>query len=215
MCFNIFGGGGGGAARQSEKIAQQQADQAQADAAAKAEKLRTGMANIDNAFAPFDDTYFAGLAKNYTDYAMPQLQDQYDQAKKDITFALARKGNLNSTTAGDQYALLDRENALNTTNIYSTAQDYANQARSDVASNKSAVQSQLGSTYDADAANSDALERARVLTAPKGFSPLGQMFTNISALAAQSKLASDANPYNATYGAKSYNTGSNSYSVGA
>ena len=126
MC--IFGGGGGN--RALEKQQQQQADQATADANAKAASLRTGMANINNAFGGFDDNYFANLAKNYTDYAMPQLADQYGDAKKNITFALARKGNLNSTVAGDQYALLDRENATNTTGIESAAQDYANQARS-------------------------------------------------------------------------------------
>lgn len=190
MCIpGLFGGGGGD--RAAEKLQQQQADQATADAKAKAEKLRTGMAGIDNAFGGFNEDYFSGLAKNYTDYATPQLKDQYDEAKKNIVYSLARKGNLASTTAGDQYALLDKENARNLTGISSTAGDYANSARRDVAANKNEVIGQLNSTYDADSSVNDALSRSRMLATPPSFSPLGNLFTNISALAAQNRLASD------------------------
>ncbi len=209
MC--IFGGGGG--ARAAEKLQQQQADEATADAQKKANALQVGMGNINTAFSGFDDNYFSGLAKNYTDYAMPQLQDQYDLAKKDITYSLARKGDLASTTAGDQQALLDKQNARNIVGVEGAGADVANQARRDVQANKQDVISQLNTTYDAGSANDMALSAAKSLAVPKSFSPIGQLFTNVSALAAQSKLASDGStpgvyPYGGNTGAQIYGGGS-------
>jgi hypothetical protein len=203
---NLFGGGGGGASRDAERLAQKQANDIRSDADIKAEKLRTGMANIDNAFAGFDDNYFAKLAKDYTDYAMPQLQSQYDDTKKNITFALARKGNLASTTAGDQYGMLDRQNAFNKTDIEGKGADYAAQQRAAIQANKQDIVGQLNTTYDADAANNLALSMSKSLQVPKtNFNPLGQMFTNISAVAAQAKQASDSNPGGYNPGARTYN----------
>jgi hypothetical protein len=189
MCISS----GGGAARALQVQQQQQADEATADAQKKAASLQSGMANINDAFGGFDDNYFNNIATQYENYAQPQLQDQYDQAKKNIVYSLARKGNLNSSVAGDQYALLDKQNATDLTGIESAANSLANNARQTVQSNKQDVIGQLDSTYDADAANSAALSAAKSLAAPVSFSPLGTMFSNIAATAAQAKLASD--PY--------------------
>lgn len=202
MC--IFGGGNSGA-KQLAAQQQQQADQARADTNRKNAALQTGMGNIDAAFQGFDDNYFNNLAKNYEDYAKPQLQDQYDQQKKNLIYALARKGNLNSTVAGDQQALLDQQNARNLTGIESTGMDYAAQARRDVQAARNDVTGQLNSSYDADAANTAAMAAAKSLAVPVSFSPLGNLFTNVSALAAQNKLATDAGPANSnnpSYGAR-------------
>jgi hypothetical protein len=173
------------------------------------------MANIDTAFAPFDDNYFAGIQSKYNDYALPQLQDQYNQAKNNIVFSLARKGNLNSSTAGDLYGELDRENATNLVGIEGAGKDYANQARSAVEANRKDITGQLNTTYDADSANNLALTAAKSLAVAKpSFSPLGQLFQNISAVAAQNRLASD--PYGAagpTGGARTFGSGASpSYS---
>lgn len=189
MC--IFGGGDGGAKALAAQQ-QQQADQARADATAREARINTGKANIDQAFSGFGDDFFNTLSKNYLDYAQPQLEDQYTQAKKNITYALARGGNTHSSAAGDQFGQLAKQYSTNQTGISGTAADYANQARRDVAADKSDVTNQLVATGDADAANAAALSAAKSLAVPISFSPLGSLFSNVSALAAQSKLAADA-----------------------
>ena len=189
MC--IFNSGGG-AAKELARQQQQQADEARADADKKAAALTAGKANIDNAFSSFNDDFFNNIAKSYTDYAMPQLEDQYGLAKKNITYALARNGTTNSSIAGDEFGQLAKQYATNKTGIEGAGMDYANKARSDVASNKNDVTNQLYATNDADSANTAALAAAKSLAAPVSFSPLGQLFTNIAAVAAQNKLASDA-----------------------
>lgn len=170
---------------------QSQVDQQKADAQARADAITTGKQNIDNAFSGFDDNFFNQLSNNYQSYAKPQLDDQYDQAKKDITYALARKGTLNSSVAGDEFGQLAKQYATNQTSIAGTGADYANNARRSVAADKSDVTNQLISTGDPDAASASALSSAKVLGMPPSFSPLGNLFTNVSALAAQKKLASD------------------------
>lgn len=209
MC--IFGGGGG-ASKDLARQQQQQADEARADQQRKSAALRTGMGNIDNAFAGFNDDYFAKLSQNYRDYAKPQLDDQYGEAKKNIVYSLARKGNLNSTVNGDQMALLDRQYANNETGLEGAASDVANSARRDVQSNKDAVIAQLNTSYDSDAATTEALARAKAVATPISFSPLGQLFTNVSAIAAQNKIAQDSNPAN--YGARLFGGNRNGYGVG-
>jgi hypothetical protein len=187
MCFS-FGGGGGAKALAAQQ--QKQADEARQDTERKAAALRKGSANIENAFSGFNDDYFSNLSKSYTDYAMPQLQEQYDEQKKNLIYALARKGNLNSSVYGDQLALLDKQNAANISQIEGTGADYANKARQGVQSARNNVTAQLNSTYDADATNAAAAQEARTLAAPVTFSPLQNLFSNVSALAAQTKLAS-------------------------
>lgn len=210
MCF---GGNGGAKALAAQQ--EQQVQQARTDADLKAAKLKVGMGNIDSAFSGFDDNYFSNLAKDYENYAKPQLADQYEEQKKNLIYSLARKGNLNSSVYGDQQALLDRQNNTNLTGIAGTGQDYANQARRDVQAARNDVTSQLNSSYDADAANTAALASARSLAVPVSFSPLGNLFTNVSALAAQAKLASDAGTgsNNPGYGARLYNSRSGSGSL--
>jgi len=209
MCIMGDGGAGAIAAKQ-----QQQADQARADANKRAADIQTGQANIDNAFSAFDDNYFNGISKKYLDYAQPQLDDQYDYAKKNLTYALARNGTTHSSIAGDEFGQLAKQYATNQTGINSNASDVANNLRSQVNSQKASVTNQLLNSADADAASASALAAAKTISATPSFSPLGNLFTNVAALAAQNKLASDSTPSYAT-GAKLF--GGNSgigYSVG-
>ena len=175
------------------QLMQQQADQTKADADARAASIATGKQSIDDAFSGFDDNFFNGVSKAYTDYAQPQLDDQYDQAKKNITYALARNGTINSSIAGDEFGTLAKQYATNQTGIQATGDNYANSERQSLAADKNDVTNQLVSSGDASGASTAALSSAKVLAQPPSFSPLGTLFTNVSAVAAQNKLASDAN----------------------
>lgn len=203
MC--IFGGnpqsGNQAAVEQQTKqierqtqILEQQANDTRKDAEERDARIAAGKQSIDEAFGSFNDGFFDQLSSSYINYAQPQLDDQYAQARKDITYALARKGNTRSSVAGDQFAELDKQYATNQTQIRGTGADYAARARQNVYADKNDVTNQLISTGDADTARTSALSAAKVLAVPPSFSPLGTLFTNISALAAQKKLSSDANP---------------------
>ena len=204
MC--LFGGNGGAQAAADQQA--QQAAEARADADKKAASLKEGQGNIDNAFSQFDDNYFNGLSQKYLDYANPQLNYQYEQAKKDLTYSLARNGNTDSSVSGDLFGQLAKQYANNQTAISSTSSGFASKARGDVQSAKQAVQDQLNSSFDANAANTSALASAKAIagTSPT-FGPLGTLFTNVAALAAQNKLLSDAFPGGSGGGAKIFGSG--------
>ena len=63
------GGGGGGDGGAAEARRQEELRQA---------RIREGMQNIESAFSPFNDQYYAGKAKAYSDYYLPQLKQQFD-----------------------------------------------------------------------------------------------------------------------------------------
>lgn len=222
MCIFPSDGGAKALAAQQQQQADQaaaqaktQADEARSDADARTAAVNTGKQNIDSAFSGFNDDYFNQVSNAYKNYAQPQLDDQYTAAKKNITYALARNGTTNSSIAGDEFGQLAKQYATNESGIAGTADDYANNQRQTVASNKNDVTNQLISSGDADAANTAAISAAKSIAIPASFSPLGNLFTNVSALAAQNKLASDANSIPAgSVGARLFGSSSPSYYVG-
>ena len=71
MCFG-GGGGDGGAA------------QARADENARQARIKTGVGNINQKFDKFDDGFFKGRGQAYTNFATPQVNDQYKQVSDQL-----------------------------------------------------------------------------------------------------------------------------------
>lgn len=141
----------------------------------------------------------------YMDYATPQLEDQFGDAKEQSAFALARQGQSSGSLAGDQYADLSRDFDIQKQGVAETARGYGNQARSDIASQKQSLLNMLNASADPGATATAARSQLDALRAQPAFSPLGPLFQNATAgLAAgvagrQSKQAADR--YNQiTYG---------------
>lgn len=184
MCF----GGGGGDSGAAQARADQQARQARVDA---------GRNDINSTFSQFDDKFYNDRAQAYRDYQTPQLNDQFADAQKQIVYALSRKGNLNSSVAGEQFGGLGKQYATNTDKVEAGAQDYAGQTRQQIEQNRNDVLTQLQASGNADAASSDALNRARSVSQGPAVAPLGMLFTNFTGLAADHAIASNygPNPY--------------------
>ena len=73
MCMPTGGGGGSGSDAAAQQQQQEQARQA---------RIKAGNASIDKTFGQFDDNFYAGRSKAYTDWAQPQLEDQYANQRK-------------------------------------------------------------------------------------------------------------------------------------
>ena len=183
MCFSS--GNSSGAAAASA-----QAD-AQAQAAAQAEAQRQGTisqdtSSIKNAFGGFDDNFFNNQSTAYQNYANPQLDDQYQTAKDQLSFALGREGLLDSSEGARQIAELSKQYDTNKQNIVDTGDQYANTARQNVAGTQSTLLQQAQNAEAPDSISSDLAARMPTLGALPAFSPLGDIFQNVSALAANS-----------------------------
>lgn len=174
-----MGGGGGGGGNDGVEYQRQQEEERQA-------RIRQGMYQIDSIFDPsggtggFNDAYYQKRSKAYKDFALPQLQDQFNDQQKSLTYALSRGGNLGSSVGAAKNADLAKDFALQKQAVNDTGQDYANKARADVADQKQNLISLLQASADPDATANLAQSQARNLSAMPAFSPLSPVISNVA-----------------------------------
>ncbi|MHB1140664.1 MAG: hypothetical protein ACYC1T_02745 [Sulfuricaulis sp.] len=138
----------------------------------------------------FDDNYYSGIKKAYTDFYLPQVDEQYDQAKRKLTYKFANTGNLDSSAGANNIANLFRDYNRERASIADRALGAEKDLRSNVEQNRSELISQLQATADPEAAATSSTARAKALATPAPFSPLGDLFkvyTGSLALADQAK----------------------------
>lgn len=155
------------------------ANQAQADEAARQATVRAGTQQVNDTFSQFDQPFFDKQRDNYTGFALPQLDDQYGKAQKTLTYALARDGNLNSSAQAQQNAELQKTYDTQRLAIADQGQSYANQARSQVEDARANLISTLNATGDVTQAAQSAAARAGALSAPPGYSAIGDAFGTV------------------------------------
>ena len=201
---------------EEDKSASREAATARTQEAERQAKVRGGTERINQIFADsFTDDTFTGRRDAYTDYALPQVRDQYEDALKNLTFSLARGGNLDSSVRAQKEANLSKENeaALRTVGQNAIAQETG--ARTDVEATRADLIKMLNATGDVEGVTNDALGRARTMTQPAPFSPVGQLFVNASGAAAQQAAEERAAAASGGAYKPKYNTGlfANSNSV--
>ena len=183
------------------------ARQSRKDEQAHQERIRMGNKAISDLFdTQFDDDFFSGVRESYTNFARPQLDDQMNKAKEQLTYALARSGTLDSSTRGEQSADLQKDYDINLQDITDKARQYENDQRTAVEGARADLVSTLQATADAQGASQAALSRAKTLATPPAYSPIGQLFQDSTALLNQQ--AALERSYSLGYGAKPrFNTG--------
>jgi len=176
-------------------------------------RIREGKTNIENRFADFDDNFYDTRRTSYLDYANPQLEDQFQDATRDLTMALARSGLLNSSARSRRFGDLQKQYDNQSRAVADKAMDYENQARSAVGAAKSDLLTQNQSLADPTLAASSAQNRAENLSALPSFSPLGQLFAGVTdGIATQASLeARNKNRYDMS---GLFNMGSSARNVG-
>jgi hypothetical protein len=171
MCF-----GDGGAKAQERAAAEQRREEQQ-----RKRRIAEGTAAIDSTFAPFNDGFFAARGKAYSDFANPQVEDQFKTAREKLIYALARNSLTNSTVAADKFANLQKTYDTTRQVVAGRAGDEANKARLAAESNRSDLVAQLQATADPGAAARSAVARSAAISQTPGFDPLGNLFTNVTA----------------------------------
>lgn len=173
---------GGKSAPSNNQMVQFEMQQA-ADARAKEElrqnRLNAGKGAIDTLFGPtnFGEPFYNKYTKASLDYNQPQLQTQYDKAKRDMTYDLARAGTLRSTAAGQAQSFLENEKGVNDAAIRAKADTDTAALRSSIASQQQQALNQLFATEDPDvAANTATHMVANAQLSQPNLSPLGELF---------------------------------------
>ena len=180
MCL----GGGGG-----DDYLREQYEQQKAEEAARQARITEGKDAISTAFAGYDDQFYADRAQDYVDYATPQIEDQYKNAMRDLTNALARSGNLQSSVGAERRADLMRRYDDAVVDAARRGQGYASDTRAALANVESNLQSQNASLADPTLIASMAASNSAAASALPDYSPLGQIFEGVtSGLATQAQL---------------------------
>lgn len=166
--------GGGGRDNSAAEAARQQTERENQRRA----NILAGTQAIDSALAPFNDQYFQGRQQAYLDYATPQLDQQYQDAYKQLIYALSRSGLSQSTEAANRIRKINDERAQYERNIANSAANYANTARSNLENTRSNLLAQLSATEDPTSAATAAANQANLLNAPPTFDALGNFVFN-------------------------------------
>jgi hypothetical protein len=182
-----FGGGGGDSGEQ--RAAEARRENAIADA----------QGNIMNTFgAQFTPDFYTQRRQAYLDYAKPQLNDQYADARKQLIFSLDRSGNLASTARTTKEAELAKLYDQNNRSISDQALGYENDARNNVTNAESNLLGGIAQSGNVGASINAANNQAAALSRPDVYQPLGQLFGGFtSALRTQAgleQLAAAAGP---------------------
>jgi hypothetical protein len=188
-------GGGGEAAAARE------------DEAKRQRSIRQGTSRVNDIFGQFDDEFFNGRRDAYTAYATPQLEDQYGDAQKELTFALTRAGLLDSSVRGQKAGELQQRNDLLAQQIGDQALASANADRNAVEDARANLIATLNATGDATGVANQALTRASVLSKPQAYNPLTNLFADFTyGLGTQAALER-ANAYSGGATGVRYDTG--------
>lgn len=177
----------------SAQIAREREDQRQRD-------IEAGTAQVNDIFDQFDDDYFGGIQSAHSDYYMPQLQDQYERARRKLVLQLGGAGTLASSAGARQLGELDKRYQTQRADYANQGVSLAEQYRGDVERNRAEVLNQLNASANPSAAAATASARAQSLMAPPTFSPIGNLFTDLVTQAGTGLAAERA-------GHRGYNTG--------
>src|SRR4029078_8588615 len=115
--------------------------------------------NIDEKFKGFDDAYYKQYQDAYLGSAMPQVEQQATDARKDLIYSLERAGLRNSSVAGEKASDLEQKIAEQKGEQVSKAGTAAQDLRNRVTESHSASERDLMLTEDPTRAANDALAR--------------------------------------------------------
>lgn len=171
-------------------------------------RIREGTARVNSIFdGQFNDPYFDSRKQAYIDYANPQLEDQYGDAQKELTFSLARSGLLDSSVRGQKTADLQKRYDLSKQEIADKALAYSGEAKTAVEDARANLINTLNATGDAEGAASGAINRASALSKPAAFSPISQLFADFTAGLGTQAALEKANYYSGGQTGARYQTG--------
>lgn len=185
-----------------------EAKQARADEQERQARIRAGTERVNSIFdGQFNDDYFGKRQQSFLEYANPQLEDQYGDAQKELTFALARGGLLDSSVRADKAGELQKKYDLNKQQIADQALSYGTEAKNAVEDARANLIATLNATGDAQGAANSAISRASVLSKPQAYSPLTQLFADFTAGLGTQAALEKANYYSGGQTGVRYNTG--------
>ena|SRR4249920_2147612 len=178
-----MGGKSGPSNNQAVMLQMQQAQEAKDKENLRQARLNQGKAAIDSIYSTdnFGEPFYNKYQKAELDYTLPQLQTQYDDARRTSEADLARAGLLRSGAAGYVQNKLATQNAVNESGLRTKADTDTAALRQSIATQQQQAYNQLYATEDPTvAANTAANSAANAQLQQPNVAALGDMFKPIA-----------------------------------
>lgn len=179
------------AAEEENRILQEAENRRIEEARAEAERIRqaeirrqeniaAGQNEIAGAFGQFDDNFYNQRMQSYMDYAMPQLDKQYEDQVRQLSASLARSGNLNSSLRAERMAQLQEEYERGKLTLAEQGRGYVDQARAATDAARARLMESNASLADPGTIRASAAAEASRLSINPQYANLGTLLSNLS-----------------------------------
>lgn len=210
-----FKGGDGGGQQDPSYFANIEHDKLEKEASARRyaeDERQTGITNgtnrVNQSFdSMFTPDFYKKQQTNYTGYYKPQLDDQFADAQKSLTYWLSDKGLLDSSTRNDKTGDLTKMYDTDLRQINNSALDLTNKTKSDVTGARAGLITDVRNNADPGYAGTTANARIEALSAPPTYSPIGDMFGSFTGALAQQAALERASAYSGGAYQPAFNTG--------
>lgn len=183
-----------------------EAKRARADEQARQKRIREGTQRVNSIFdRQFNDGYFDQQRDAYVNYATPQLDDQRQDANKELIFAMDRGGQLDGSARASLAGELQKKYDLQRQKIQDDALNFRTSAMTNVEDARANLIATLNATGDAQGAANSALSRAAALSQPAAYSPISNLFADFTGALGTQAAAERAYSYGGP--APTYTTG--------
>lgn len=159
--------------RQAEEIEQAAAVRRQEAAANRGE-----MFTDRHGYEGFGDDFYQQRADAYMDYANPELERQYQDARENLIYGMNRAGAQQSSAVNRARARLESEYEQAQDDIARRAQGHADEARESVARERQNLSQMVQSSADPDMARDQMPSVAEALRSTPQFDATGQMISD-------------------------------------
>lgn len=176
---------------EQQRLSAEAENRRMAEAEAEAAKLREaeqrrqanitqGQGEISSLFSQFNDDFYNQRSKGYLDYAMPQLDQQFQDQQRSLIAQLTRTGNLQSSLRAEQLGRLQEQYDRSKLQIQDTANTYAANAKSAVEQARAKLIESNANLADPGAIRTMAQAQAGGLSVAPQYQGLGQLIANLA-----------------------------------
>jgi hypothetical protein len=129
----------------------------------------------------FNQAFYDKRKEAYLNNYMPQLGDQFKQARETMAYALARSGMTRSSVAADEYAKLEKTRKIEEGTLGTQAEADNTTLRGQVEDARTNLINDLNASADPGGAANLALSRTQQIAGtPVSYSPLGDIFAGVA-----------------------------------
>lgn len=180
--------------------------------------INAGTSKINQAYSQFNPAYYQQRAQDYINYAMPQLQQQFQGTRNQQGFNVANRGLRGGSVNKQQTSDLARAFSGAQQGIADTGLAQSQQLQQQVEASRNALLGQLYQSADPASAQAQARNTAASFATPSTFAPLGNAFSSLSNAYNQYNLNNSYNQMLGQYGSSipglGVNTGVNPGALG-